>query len=123
MPRKEVYLELNDYGDVASAIKELKIRGAPAIGIAGGYAVALGAFKIESTDRNEFLKRLNNVIEVIAATRPTARNLFFALERMKKAADAGKSVEEIKKSLVDEAEKIHREEVTLPGVSACSGRS
>ena len=85
LPREEVYLELSRYQDIASAITELKIRGAPAIGVAGSYAVALGALKIGSSARKDFLKRLHGVIEAIAATRPTARNLFFALERMRQA--------------------------------------
>ncbi len=76
LPHEEVYLELDDYRSIASAIMELKIRGAPAIGIAGAYAVALGARKIESASRDEFLKKLQGVIDAIAATRPTARNLF-----------------------------------------------
>ena len=92
LPREEVYLELDDYRDVAAAIKELKIRGAPAIGIAGAYAVALGALKIEATTADDFLKKLQDVIDAIAATRPTARNLFFALERMKKVAETAKSM-------------------------------
>jgi len=110
LPLEEVYLELDDYHSVASAIMELKIRGAPAIGIAGAYAIALGARKIKSTSRDEFLEKLQGVIDTIGATRPTARNLFFALERMKRAAGMGKSATHIKKVLVDEAVKIHREE-------------
>ncbi len=110
LPLEEVYLELNDYRRVASAIKELKIRGAPAIGIAGAYAVALGALKINATTNGEFLEKLQDIIDGIAATRPTARNLFFALERMKKAAEAAKSMTHIRKALVEEAVKIHKEE-------------
>ncbi len=110
LPGDEVYLELDNYREVASAIMELKIRGAPAIGIAGAYAVALGASKIEPAARDEFLEKLQGVIDAIAATRPTARNLFFALERMKKVADSGENVMYIKKTLVDEASKIHKEE-------------
>ena len=110
LPAEEVYLELDDYREVASAIRELKIRGAPAIGIAGAYSVVLGALKIDSVDRDTFLGELNGIIEEIGATRPTARNLFYALERMKTAAEAGKNVADIKKSLADEVEKIHREE-------------
>jgi methylthioribose-1-phosphate isomerase len=110
LPREEVYLELDNYRSVASAIMELKIRGAPAIGIAGAYAVALGAHKIEPASRDEFLEQLQGVIDTIAATRPTARNLFFALERMKKAAESANSITQIKKALVDEAIAIHREE-------------
>jgi methylthioribose-1-phosphate isomerase len=110
LPREEVYLEMDDYRSVASAIMELKIRGAPAIGIAGAYAVALGARKIESTRRGDFLKKLQSVIDAIAATRPTARNLFFALERMKQAVESAKSTTHIRKALVEEAVKIHQEE-------------
>jgi len=110
LPGREVYLELDDYRSVASAIVELKIRGAPAIGIAGAYAVVLGALKIDTTSRDKFLKKLQSVIDAVAATRPTARNLFFALERMKQVAEEAKSTAQIKKILTDEAVKIHREE-------------
>ena len=110
LPQEEVYLELDDYQGVASAIIELKIRGAPAIGIAGAYAVALGALKIKSAVRKNFLEKLHKVIEAIAATRPTAHNLFFALERMKRVADSGRDAEQIKALLVAEAVKIHAEE-------------
>ncbi|MGD0779493.1 MAG: S-methyl-5-thioribose-1-phosphate isomerase [Dehalococcoidales bacterium] len=110
LPQEEAYLELDDYRSVVTAIKEMKIRGAPAIGIAGAYGAALGALKINATGRGEFLKQLQGVIDTIAATRPTARNLFFALEHMKKAAATGKNTTEIKKTLVTEAVKIHEEE-------------
>jgi methylthioribose-1-phosphate isomerase len=110
LPREETYLEFEDYRDVASAIKELKVRGAPAIGIAGAYAVALGALRINTDSRVEFLKKLHGVIDDIAATRPTARNLFFTLERMERTSLTAKSVTEIRKALATEAEKIHAEE-------------
>ena len=89
---------------------ELKIRGAPAIGIAGAYAVTLGALKIESTNIKEFSNSLDGIIATIAATRPTARNLFFALERMRQAAASGITREKIKNALINEAVKIHAEE-------------
>jgi methylthioribose-1-phosphate isomerase len=110
LPQKEVYLELDRHQDIASAIVELKIRGAPAIGVAGAYAVALGALKIKASSKAEFLKKLQAVSQTIASTRPTARNLFRALERMQRAAESGKDVEPIKKALVAEAIAIHNEE-------------
>lgn len=110
LPGKEVYLESGNYQDIASAIVELKIRGAPAIGVAGGYAVALGALKIKTGAKAEFLKELKDVIKSIASTRPTARNLFRALERMQQTAEAVKDVDNIKKALVKEAIAIHTEE-------------
>jgi methylthioribose-1-phosphate isomerase len=110
LPGKEVYLELNDYRDMSAAIKELKVRGAPAIGVAGGYGVVLGALKIKNASREAFLKEVYGIIDFIAATRPNARNLFFALERMKKAAKTGKTVADTKKVLIDEANSIHKYE-------------
>ena len=89
LPRKEVYLELSRYQDIASAIVELKIRGAPAIGILGAYAIALGALKIEARSKDEFVKKLQGIISTIAATRPTARNLFRAIERKEHVAATG----------------------------------
>ncbi len=111
LPQEEVYLELNDYQDIASAITELKIRGAPAIGVAGGYGVALGALEIEARSRDEFLGRLRGVSQALAATRPTARNLFRAIDRMEQVAAVGEDIEQIKRALIDEAVKIHSEEV------------
>jgi len=110
LPGEEVYLELDDYRDLASAIKELKIRGAPAIGIAGAYAVVLGALKINSTARDEFIKQTNGVIDAIGATRPTARNLFFALERMRQVTESKGNPAQIIRELIAEAVKIHEEE-------------
>ena len=111
LPQAEIYLELDGYRSVASAIRELKIRGAPAIGVAGAYAVALGALKIETAVKGKFRPELRGVIDIIAGTRPTARNLFQALERMQRIAEAGGEVGQIKAALVDEAVKIHAEEV------------
>ena len=110
LPAEEVYLELTDYRDVASAIAELKIRGAPAIGVAGGYGVALGALGIKAASKEEFLRELRDVSQTLAATRPTARNLFRAIERMEDVASAGGDIEQIRKGLVDEAVRIHTEE-------------
>ncbi|MFC1933890.1 s-methyl-5-thioribose-1-phosphate isomerase, partial [Chloroflexota bacterium] len=110
LPQEEVYLELTSYQDVASAIVELRIRGAPAIGVAGAYAVALGALEIKSGSRDDFIKKLWQVSQTITTTRPTAKNLFRAVERMERVAAAGKEVEEIKMALAQEAAKIHAEE-------------
>ena len=97
LPQEEVYLETGDYQEIASAIRELKIRGAPAIGVAGGYAIALGALAIESSSKDDFLEKFRQVSRTIAGTRPTARNLFQAVERMDRVAEAGREVEETKR--------------------------
>jgi len=110
LPHEEVYLELNDYQSIASAITELKIRGAPALGVAGAYGIALGALEIEAKSKDDFLEKLGIIIRTIAATRPTARNLFRAISRMQQVAESGKDIEQIKVALTEEAVKIHSEE-------------
>ena len=110
LPHEEAYLELNDYQSIASAIAALRIRGAPAIGILGAYGMALGALKIEATSRDEFLGKLRDISQTLAATRPTARNLFQAIDRMEQIAEAGKDIEQTKAALVKEAVKIHAAE-------------
>ena len=110
LPREEVYLELGHYQDIASAIVEMKIRGAPAIGILGAYGIALGALRIEAASGDEFLDKLQIVAQTLMATRPTAKNLFRAIDRMQQVAQTGKDVEQIRQALVEEAVKIHTEE-------------
>ncbi len=110
LPEEEIYLELGSAQDVASAITELKIRGAPAIGIATAYGMALGALKIDSNAKEEFLRKLKTVGELLSSTRPTAKNLFGAISRMERVATLGGEVEEIKELLIAEAKKIQAEE-------------
>jgi methylthioribose-1-phosphate isomerase len=111
LPQAEVYLELTRYQDVASAIKELKIRGAPAIGVAGAYGIALGALNIKAKSRDGFITKFRQVSQTITATRPTARNLFWAAERMERVVARGRDIDRIKKALVAEAIKIHHAEI------------
>ena len=110
LPREQVFVELDDYGSVVLAIKEMRVRGAPAIGVAAAYGIALGAAGIETADRDEFLARLDQVMEEFAASRPTAVNLFRAIDRMKRASRGG-GVADIVASLVREAVRIHEEEI------------
>ena len=110
LPHEEVYLELAYYQDIASAIVEMKVRGAPAIGILGAYGVALGALKIEAVSRDKFLDMFSVITQSLVATRPTAKNLFWAVDRMQQVAQSGKDVDQIKQVLVEEAIKIHAEE-------------
>ena len=111
LPREQIFADLDNYHDVVLAIKEMRVRGAPAIGVAAAYGIALGASGIKTANKDEFLAQLNQVMQTFAASRPTAVNLFQAINRMKKAA-RGDGVTEIKNSLVNEAKQIHQEEVT-----------
>jgi len=111
LPRDEIFADLDNYYDVILAIKEMRIRGAPAIGVAAAYGIALGASCIETINEDEFLAQLSQVIQNFADSRPTAVNLFQATRRMQRAAK-GDSIAEMKKSLIDEAKQIHKEEIT-----------
>ena len=111
LPREQIFANLDNYHDVVLAIKKMRVRGAPAIGVAAAYGIALGASGITTENKNEFLAQLHQVMQTFAASRPTAVNLFQAINRMKKAA-RGDGVAEIKNSLINEAKRIHQEEVT-----------
>lgn len=115
LPAREVYNSYSDYRDVAEAIKTLVVRGAPAIGVTAAMGVALGAQSINSDDYDEFTKELNKVMETLRNTRPTAVNLFWALDRMKKLvhASSGIPVAELKQKLIDEAIKMHDEDIEI----------
>jgi len=111
LPQEQKFVDLDNYHDVVLAIKQMRVRGAPAIGVAAAYGIALGASGIETANKNEFLVQLNQVLQSFAASRPTAVNLFQAINRMKKAA-RGNSIAEIKRSLINEAKRIHEEEIS-----------
>jgi len=111
LPREQVFVDLDNYHDVVLAIKAMRVRGAPAIGVAAAYGIALGASGIETVNKDDFFAQLNQVMQAFAASRPTAVNLFQAINRMKKAA-RGDGVAEIKNSLINEAKRIHWEEIT-----------
>lgn len=112
LPVKTEYLRMTNYLDIADAIRKLKVRGAPAIGIAAAYGLCLAAFEAVAEQKNDFLARLEKASRTLAATRPTAVNLFWALERMKAVLkhEISKPVKEICDILLQEAHAIARED-------------
>ena len=112
LPLEEVQKECVALEDLAEAIESLRIRGAPAIGIAAAFGVVLGAQEIKEASRESFLKELDGKIKRLAATRPTAVNLFWALDRMKRVVEgcSSESAGEIKDCLLEEALKIVEED-------------
>ena len=90
LPGEEVYNEYSDFKSVAEAIRGMVIRGAPAIGVAAAMGIALGAREIIADTHESFFQQLSNICDVMAATRPTAVNLFWAIERMKRVAEANR---------------------------------
>lgn len=113
LPLQEVYNTYEDYKGVADAIKSMVIRGAPAIGVAAAMGVALGALGIGIKTFDEFYKRIARICETLEATRPTARNLFWATTRMKAVCLLNKdlSTEQLKQLLKTEALKIYEGDV------------
>lgn len=112
LPEELRFIYCEDIESVWDAIKKLRVRGAPAIGIAAAMGTFIGARDIETNNTDDFLKKLDTVISYLGSSRPTAVNLFTALERMRGVAanNLKKSVTEIKRSLLDEAVKIHNED-------------
>jgi methylthioribose-1-phosphate isomerase len=115
LPVDLVELECRDVKSVWEAIKQLRVRGAPAIGIAGAYGIVLGTQPAASGNQQAFFARLQEVAAYLATSRPTAVNLFWALDRMKDAAAAhrGKDPSEIQAALFAEARAIHEEDRAL----------
>ncbi|MBN1394375.1 MAG: S-methyl-5-thioribose-1-phosphate isomerase [Pirellulales bacterium] len=112
LPVELVELDCRDAETVWEAIKSLRVRGAPAIGVAAAYGVCLGIQSAVDNDETSFYKRLDETTEYLAASRPTAVNLFWALERMKRTAALlhGKPTAEIAAALLAEARAIHEED-------------
>jgi methylthioribose-1-phosphate isomerase len=119
LPGDKVYLEMQTREDVWDAIYKLKVRGAPAIGVAAGYGVYICSRDIEAADYQDFYKQFMEIKNYIGSSRPTAVNLFWALDRMEDCVkgfdnrrdEPWKALHaEIKKALLSEADKIRIED-------------
>ena len=111
LPGKEEIIEIKNIKDVWKSIKELKIRGAPAIGCFAGFGIALVGLKYREKNKEKFIEKIKKDIEYLKTSRPTAYNLFYALEKMEKTLEKGEKVEDIKEKLIEEAEKIYKEDI------------
>src|SRR6476620_9198884 len=116
LPNEEKYLMLRSYEEVADAIKKMVVRGAPAIGVSAAMGLALGASQSVGTSVADLEFDFDFMCKVMAATRPTAVNLFWAIERMRDVIVKAKSekvrdVEDIKQKLIDEALLIYNEDI------------
>lgn len=113
LPNELVTIDCKDYQSVADAIRDMKVRGAPAIGAAAAYGMVLGARSLGETDKTAWFKELYHIADVLKATRPTAVNLAWAVDRMLNVADTNMvlDLEKICDVLEDEAKKIAREDV------------
>ncbi len=113
LPAKEIYRTCLDYQDVAEAIRSMVIRGAPAIGVAAAMGIALGVRNAPAGTSGDLDREFDRICEVMAGTRPTAVNLFWAIERMKTAYARSRpqGVTAVRAALIHEALEMHREDV------------
>jgi methylthioribose-1-phosphate isomerase len=115
LPHEFVVLEYTDYRDVAEAIKTMKIRGAPAIGAAAAFGLALAVTHCPASSRAQVLAEFERAADLLAQTRPTAVNLFWAIQRMSEVANSPqwKTAEQVVNAVVQEAQRIADEDVEV----------
>jgi methylthioribose-1-phosphate isomerase len=113
LPNKLVYIRCRDYKEVANAIKNLVVRGAPAIGVTAAFGLALAAIQSNSKTLSELMADLDIAFKVLQSTRPTAINLFWALRRVMEKSRGKKSVGEVKNAILDEALKMAKEDIEI----------
>ncbi len=113
LPNELVLLSISDYKNVVNAIKALNVRGAPAIGIAAAYGVVLSLWHLGDGDRAAFLETANQAINDLKKSRPTAKNLFWALEEMRLVLsnNLNRPLNEIRRVLLEKARRIHQDDI------------
>lgn len=113
LPKETVYLDFKDYREVAEAIKSMIVRGAPAIGVAAAYSLALAANASKATNGQQLRQELQTAADVLRASRPTAVNLFWAIDRVlnKVSSLEGTDVQSIRQAVLNEAHLIAEEDI------------
>jgi methylthioribose-1-phosphate isomerase len=111
LPNKLVHVRCDDYKEVAEAIKKLVVRGAPAIGVTAAFGLALAAQSSKAKTLSELRTDLDTAFKVLKATRPTAVNLFWALDRVMGKAKRAKTIGEVKRVMLEEARKMSEEDI------------
>lgn len=124
LPEDVVYRDYTQGYEVAGAIREMVIRGAPAIGVAAAYGLALVAWHSKATDSTRMIKEIKNAAEELRKSRPTAVNLFTAIQRVERVAAKGEQLkpDQLKKMVVDEAIKIAEEDAEMNSKIAQNGQ-
>ena len=113
LPNELIFVTYTDYNDVANAIRTLVIRGAPAIGVAGAFGLALAALQSKATTKEDMIKDLEQAKKIIFETRPTAVNLAWGLNKMMNVAKNCQNIDEIKKSIVEAATTLAEDDVKI----------
>ena len=115
LPFETVYITCKNPGEVAAAIRDMVVRGAPAIGVSAAYGVVLGALELKSADTGSFFSSMDANIKMLSDSRPTAVNLTWALERMKEVIKRSSKmdIQDIISELEEEAKKIEKEDLVI----------
>ncbi|TLY06286.1 MAG: S-methyl-5-thioribose-1-phosphate isomerase, partial [Thaumarchaeota archaeon] len=113
LPNELIYVKFTDYREVADAIRNLVVRGAPAIGVSGAFGLALAALQSKAKTKEDLLSDLEEARKVLHETRPTAINLAWGLERIMRVAKSGKDILEIKESVVEESKRMADEDIQV----------
>jgi methylthioribose-1-phosphate isomerase len=113
LPTEELYVTCRTYQEVATAIRDMIVRGAPALGVTAAMGVALGMNQSDATDEPALRRDFEQIAQTIAATRPTAVNLFWGIQRMRQKFESliGRPATQIKSALTEEAQKMYLEDI------------
>jgi methylthioribose-1-phosphate isomerase len=121
LPNELVFVEYDDFNQVANAIKTLIVRGAPAIGVSGAFGLALAVLQSKAMTKEELLSNLEDARKILFATRPTAVNLGWGLEKIMNVAKTGETVEQIRELVISTAKKMAEEDIEINKVMGKNG--
>jgi len=113
LPNTLEYVTYTDYNQVADAIRNLVVRGAPAIGVSGAFGLALAALQSDATEKDELISFLENSKKILFETRPTAVNLAWGLNKIMQVANQAITVDEIRTNVVETAKKMAEEDIQI----------
>ncbi|MEK9774461.1 MAG: S-methyl-5-thioribose-1-phosphate isomerase, partial [Candidatus Woesearchaeota archaeon] len=113
LPNELLFVEYDDFNQVANAIKTLIVRGAPAIGVSGAFGLALAVLQSKAISTNDLISDLEDARKILFATRPTAVNLGWGLEKIMNVAKTGHSIQQIKELVIAEAQKIADDDIEI----------
>jgi len=113
LPNELVFVEYDDFNQIANAIRTLVVRGAPAIGVSGAFGLALAALQSKAITKDELILDLEKARKILFETRPTAVNLSWGLEKIMKIANSGTTVDEIRESVINEAKRMADNDIEI----------
>ncbi|MFB5608975.1 MAG: S-methyl-5-thioribose-1-phosphate isomerase [Nitrosarchaeum sp.] len=113
LPNQLIFVEYDNYNQVADAIRTLVVRGAPAIGVSGAFGLALASLQSNATTKDELISDLEKARKILYETRPTAVNLKWGLDKIMKVANSGNTIEQIKELVINESKKMAEEDIEI----------